>query len=77
MTGAGRVAYNKMVKAIATGELSINEGVAAVIKACDELEAYYELQYEMQGQQVPMSEIQKTRDIVHKAYNAIHNLWFR
>lgn len=71
MTGAGRVAYNKMVRAISDGELTINEGVAAVIKACDELEAYYELK----GEKVP--DIMKSRDIIHRAYNAIHNVWYR
>jgi hypothetical protein len=70
MTGIGRVAYHKMVDAVSNGDLTINEGLAAVIKACEEIEGHYEIK----GQKVPL--ITKARDRIHKTYNYIHNLMY-
>ena len=71
MTGIGRVAYRKMVDAIFNGDMTVNEGVAAIIKALDELEAFYELKGEK------LSWLSEVRDRVHKTYNFIHNIHYR
>jgi hypothetical protein len=71
MTGAGRAAYYSMAKVIFNGELTINEGLASLIKGCDEIEAFYELKGEK------ASDIFEIRNILHKTYNRIHNLVYR